>query len=209
MRYYPIFLNIQGKRAVIVGGGRVAERKTLALLKAGASVTVVSPDITKPLQRLKRKGLITHIKREYRKRDIKDAFIVIAATSSTETNLKVNTDARNLVNVVDTPSLCNFIVPSIVKCGHLTIAISTEGHSPAVAKAIRKELEKLYGREFGRYLKFLRTIRKKAMKKIKDKRKRKRFLMELASQGIFNILRSKGFKSASEKTMLLFKNLDT
>lgn len=199
MKYYPIFLNIQGKKAVIIGGGKVAERKTLALLKAGASVTVVSPDITKPLQRLKRKGLITHIKREYRKRDVKDAFIVISATSSTETNLKVNTDARNLINVVDTPSLCNFIVPSIVKCGPLTIAISTEGHSPVVAKTIRKELGKLYGREFSRYLKFLSAIRKKAMEKIKDKRKRKRFLMGLASQEIFNLLRGKGFRSASEK----------
>ena len=207
MKYYPIFLNLHGKKAVVIGGGRVAERKIRSLLKAGASVTVISPDITKPIEQLKSKGLITCIKRHYKKSDLKSTFIVIAATSSAQTNTQIAGDAGSagrLINVVDTPSEGNFIVPSIVRRGHLTIAISTEGHSPAVSKAIRKELEKLYGAEFTTYLNFLGGIRKKAMKKIKDSKKRRKFFQAIASEKMFNILRNKGFKSAFEKVKQMF-----
>ncbi|MBI5049666.1 MAG: bifunctional precorrin-2 dehydrogenase/sirohydrochlorin ferrochelatase [Nitrospirae bacterium] len=207
MKYYPIFLNLHKKKALVVGGGRVAERKIRSLLKAGASVTVISPDITKPIEQLKSKGLITCIKRRYKKSDLKSTFIVIAATSSAQANAQIDRDAGSagrLVNVVDTPSEGNFIVPSIVSRGHLTIAISTEGHSPAVSKAIRKELEKLYGAEFTIYLRFLGEIRRKAMEKIKDSKKRKKFFQAVASEKMFNILRNKGFKSASEKAGEVF-----
>lgn len=202
MRYYPVFLDLRGKKALIIGGGKVAERKIRTLIRVGASLTVISPRITKLLSRLKRKGLITHIPRHYRKGDLKDAFVVITATSSLQTNSKVARDAGELprlINVIDSPFNGNFIVPSTMRSGHLTIAISTEGYSPAVAKNIRKELERLYDREFGRYLKFLGAIRKRAMNEIKDNKKRERFLQKLASEEMFNILRSRGFKSASEK----------
>jgi len=192
VKYYPVFLNLKGKKAVVVGGGKVAERKAINLIKAGASVKVISPDITKALEKLKRKGLLTHIKRHYKKDDLKDAFIVIAGTSSAQTNTKIAQDARHLINVIDTPSEGNFIAPSIVKRGPLTIAISTEGSSPAVAKAIRKELEKLYGTEFTHYLRFLKMMRGKAIKEIKDDKKREEFLKSLASEKIFNMLRKKG-----------------
>jgi precorrin-2 dehydrogenase/sirohydrochlorin ferrochelatase len=192
MKYYPAFLNLNAKKAVVIGGGKVAERKVLALIKAGAFVKVISLNTTKTIEGLRKKGLLTHIKRRYRKGDLKDAFIVISGTSSAQTNTKIAQHARHLVNVIDTPSEGNFIAPSIVKRGPLTIAISTEGCSPAVAKAIRKELEKLYGTEFTHYLRFLGIIRKKAMKEIKDDKKREEFLKGLASEKIFNALRKRG-----------------
>lgn len=210
MRYYPVFLNLKGKKVLVVGGGKVAERKILTLIKTGASLTVISPRITKPLSRLKKKGLITHIEGHYKKGDLRDAFVVIAATSSLQTNSRVARDAGQLkeglprlINVIDAPSEGNFIVPSIMRRGPLTIAISTGGYSPAMAKNIRKELERLYDSGFGKYLRFLGKIRKRAMDEIKDNKKRERFFRELASEEIFSILRSKGFKAASEKIIQL------
>ncbi len=192
MKYYPVFLNLNAKKAIVIGGGEVAERKVRTLLKAGAIVKIISPGITKPLERLKKRGTITHLKRLYRKGDLKDAFIVIAGTSSARLNTKIADDAQHLVNVIDTPSEGNFIAPSIVKSGALTIAISTEGSSPAAAKSIREELEKLYGTDFAHYLKYLGIMRNKAMKEIKEDRKRNKFLKGLASEKIFSALRKSG-----------------
>lgn len=181
--YYPIFLDLAGKRCVIVGGGRVAERKCSSLLKAGARVTVISPGITGRLAAYREKRMIKHIPRGYRRGDIRSAFLVIAATGSEETNQRVAEEAMaedKLLNVVDTPSLCNFIAPSVVKRGLLTIAISTGGASPAMAKEIRKDIQRIYGPEYARYLNFLRDARSKAMKEIPDKREREKFLKRLA-----------------------------
>jgi len=207
MKYYPVFLDLRGKKALIIGGGKVAERKTLALIKAGASITIVSPEITEPLLRLKRKGLITHIPRHYKKGDLKGAFIVITATSSAQTNSRIARDTEQLINVIDSPLEGNFIVPSTMRRGPLTIAISTEGHSPAVAKNIRKELERLYGKGFAKYLKFLGAIRKRIMNEIKDSKKRERFFKEIASEEMFNILRREGFSRVAERVVQLKKVL--
>ncbi len=193
---------MKGVKAVVVGGGRVAERKAASLFKAGALVKIISPAITKTLEHYKEQGLVSHIKRDFRQGDLKDAFIVIAATSSRQTNNRVEADSKNLprlINVVDTPSKGNFIVPSIVKRGHLTIAISTEGCSPALSKAIRKELEDIYGSEFSHYLKFVESIRRQAMKKIKESAKREQFLKSLASKDMLRTLRKNGVKSAVKK----------
>jgi precorrin-2 dehydrogenase/sirohydrochlorin ferrochelatase len=173
VKYYPVFLNLSNKRAVVAGGGKVAERKVRVLIRAGASVKVVSPHITKYLERLAKDGRIHHVKRSYRKGDLKDAFLVIAGTSSASTNEKIARDARHLVNVG------NFIAPSIVRRGVLTIAISTGGSSPAVAKTIRKELEKLYGSEFSHYLRLLEKVRRKIMREIQDGKEREKLLKKV------------------------------
>jgi precorrin-2 dehydrogenase/sirohydrochlorin ferrochelatase len=198
VKYYPVFLNLKNRKAVVVGGGRVAERKVNTLLKAGARVTVVSPVVTKTIDKLKRQGRIAHIKRVYRKSDIRDAFIVIAGTSSSRINSRVACDAPNLINVIDMPSEGNFIAPSLVQRGPLTIAISTEGCSPAVSRAIRKELEKLYGPDFARYLKLLEKVRKKAQEHIRNRKRREQFLKELASEEIFERLRTDGVSTLPE-----------
>lgn len=189
--YYPIFLDIQGKNCVVIGGGRVAERKVLCLLRAGAKIKLISPALTKRLEKEKSEGRISHIKRKYKKSDLKGAFLVISAASSYEDNKAVADDAKGLLlNVVDTPSLCNFIVPSLVKRGPLQIAVSTSGVSPAMAKTIRKELEALYPPKIGQYLKSLKKKRHMAMKGVEDKSKRQAFLKSLASDEILKRLRA-------------------
>ncbi len=203
--YYPAFLNLKGKKTVVVGGGKIAERKILALLKAGADVTVISPEITKRIAGEKLKGRIKHISRQYGRGDSRKAFLVIAATSSQEINRRVSEDATCLVNVVDTPSLCNFIVPSVLQRGHLTISVSTSGVSPALSKSIRKELEKLYGHEFAEYLRLLEKIRLKTKREICDKKKRTAFLKSLASEEVIKMLREKGFKEVESSSIRRLK----
>ncbi|MEW6675879.1 MAG: bifunctional precorrin-2 dehydrogenase/sirohydrochlorin ferrochelatase [Nitrospirota bacterium] len=207
--FYPAFLNLKGKQAVVIGGGKVAERKSLVLLKAGAEVTLISPKLTRRLEKEKAEGRIRHIPREYRRGDLKGAFLVIAATSYPEINTEVVREAEAihkspLLNVVDMPSQCNFIVPSIVRRGPLTIAISTSGTSPAMARTIRRELKRLYGPEFADYLKLLEKIRKKAIKGIPDKKKRAEFFKSLASEEMMEILRNRGFKETSRAALDLF-----
>jgi precorrin-2 dehydrogenase/sirohydrochlorin ferrochelatase len=202
--YYPAFLNLNKKKAVVCGGGNVAERKVAALLKTGAKITVISPKITVRLEREKRKGTIKHLKRNYRKGDLNNAFIVIGATDSQEINKRIARDAPYLVNIVDTPELCNFIVPSVVKRGHLTIAISTGGISPALSRSIRLEYEKHFSSEFAMYLKLLKAIRQKAKMYVLDKTKRRRLLKEIASEEMIKILRAKGCKEAGRVMNRLF-----
>lgn len=178
--YYPVLLNLKGKKVIVVGGGKVAERKALPLLRSGAKVTVISPECT---ERLKKENLRKHIQyvpRRYKKGDLKNAFLVIAATDSAETNRKISEDAPYLVNVVDKPLLCNFIVPSVVRRGPLTIAVSTSGISPSLARTIRKELEGLYGREFEKHLNYIKKMRVKALSGIKNDKERIKFLRGLS-----------------------------
>ncbi len=200
-------MDLKDRKAVVVGGGRVAERKVRSLVKAGALVSVISPGITAGLEELKQKGKIRHFRRRYRKGDAGDALVVIAATSSARINKKVAQDARHLINVIDMPSEGNFIVPSSVERDSLTIAVSTGGASPAVSRAIRKEIGKLYGREFARYLRFLENVRRKAAETISDEGKRGRFLRSVASEEIFSTLRKKGFSAASEKILGVLDHL--
>jgi precorrin-2 dehydrogenase / sirohydrochlorin ferrochelatase len=195
VNYYPAFLNLHGKKAVVVGGGNIAERKIFSLLKAGAKVTVISPAITARLSKEKIKKNIEHIARCYRKGDLRESVLVIAATDDPSVNTQVAKDAPSLVNVVDVPKECSFIAPSIIKRGPLTIAISTGGISPAFSKTIRQELEKIYGPEIGKYLDFVKGMRKKALAGISDTKKRSRFLKDLASDNILQSLRKEGLRT--------------
>lgn len=182
INYYPVFLNLKGKKCVVVGGGAVAERKAMAFLKAGARVIVVSPSLTSRLTEQKARGRLSHVERNYKKGDLKGAFLVISATDSYEENKKVASDAGAVpVNVVDTPELCSFIVPSTVMRGPLVIAISTSGASPALSRAIRKELESLYPPRTAGLLKVIREKRSKAMAEIKDAGQRRRYLKSLGT----------------------------
>jgi len=198
LSYYPVYLNLAGRKVVVIGGGKVAERKVLRLLRAGADVTVISPTLTKRLLKEKEKKTILFKRRPYRSGDVRNGFLVIAATDSPELNSKIAGEAPALVNVVDAPSECNFIVPSVVERGDLVLAVSTGGMSPALAKAIRQELEEIYGREVGIYLRFAGTVRKRALACIKDSRKRERFLKGLASPGVLKRLRTIGISGLKE-----------
>lgn len=202
--YYPAFLDLKGKKVVVCGGGKVAERKVLSLIKTGGNITVISPWLTKRLEKEKQSGRIRHIHRQYRKGDLKKAFLVIAATDSRDVNELISREAVCLLNVVDTPDLCNFVVPSVVNRWPLILAVSTSGVSPALSRSIRKELESLYGMEICSYLKFLKRYRRHAMKLIHDKIKRKKFLVEIASERMLNMLRKKGLKQTKKVVDKLF-----
>ncbi|MBI2857699.1 MAG: bifunctional precorrin-2 dehydrogenase/sirohydrochlorin ferrochelatase [Chloroflexi bacterium] len=143
-KYYPIFMDIRHKQCVVVGGGEVAERKTGLLLKCGAKVRIISPVLTPKLESLKESGAIEVEPREYRQGDIGGASLVIAATDCDRLNASVSEDANRLhipVNVVDDPAKSSFIVPATFDRGDITIAVSTGGASPALAKKIRLKLE--------------------------------------------------------------------
>ena len=160
--YYPVFLDLRGRLAVVVGGGSVAERKMTTLLEYGADVVCIAPLITPGIDGLVAQGVIDHEDRGYVRGDLAGAFIVVCATDSTEVNRAVYQEAEGqgcLVNVVDVPELCNFIVPSIVKRGPLQIAISTGGAAPVVAKQMRCELEEHYGDEWECYVRLLGQVR--------------------------------------------------
>ena len=149
--YYPIFLNIHQKKCIVVGGGEVARRKVEALLERGAIVQVIAPTLCSKLSPLAESKTISVLLRNYEPGDLKDALIVIAATTETETNKKVAMEAKRrgiLVNVVDDREQSGFIVPSCLRRGDLTIAIATAGRSPALARKIRARLEKEFGKEY-------------------------------------------------------------
>ena len=149
--YYPIFLNLSGRKCVVVGGGQVALRKVGVLLEHGAKIRVISPALCSELGQLVRSGEILVLDREYRVGDLKGALVAIAATNDRETNLKVAEEARKnavLINVVDNADNSDFIAPSYLRRGEITIAISTAGRSPALARKIRTRLEKNLGDEY-------------------------------------------------------------
>ncbi len=149
--YYPIFLGISGKRCVVVGGGEVALRKVRALLEHEAEVEVISPDLCLELAQMVEKKIILVLPRSYNDGDLEGIFIAIAATDDGKINRKVAEEAKKrgvLVNVVDDPEQSAFIAPSYLRRGALTIAVSTAGKSPALARKIRTRLEKVFGAEY-------------------------------------------------------------
>jgi len=168
MAYLPIFLDIEGKPCVVIGGGTVAERKIASLLDSGAVVTVVSPDVTAGINELCRSAKITLHRRPYHDGDLKGRFIAYSATNSRGVNRAVREESERegvLLNVVDAPGLCDFITPAVVNRGALIVAVSTSGKSPAVAGEIRGRLEALFGEEYAPFLELVGAIRTKLLKK--------------------------------------------
>lgn len=158
-KYYPAFLDLEDKLCVVVGGGAVAFRKIETLLAHDAAVRVISPVLSKSILRLQ--GIDIR-KKEYESCDIDGAFLVFAATDIEEINTKISSDclrANTLCNVVDTPALCNFIVPSIVEKGPIKIAVSTGGASPALSKRLRHDLNVAIGSEYETMARILKRIR--------------------------------------------------
>lgn len=159
---YMVNLSLEGREALVVGGGEVARRKVLDLLAARARVTVVAPGACEEVMELAARNRIRAQWRPYQSEDIGEAFVVIAATDNYDVNAKVARDAMAhnvLVNVVDCPSLCTFTVPATVSRGDLTIAVATEGGCPALSSILREELEGRYGVEYGPLVELFRELR--------------------------------------------------
>ena len=201
MRYYPIFLDIKDKPCVVIGGGNVAERKVISLLDAGARVVVISPVLTPALKKLSRGKTINYCPKPYEDGDLEGFFLAYSATDNSSVNRKVFNEAKRegiLLNVVDVPKLCNFIVPSVVDRGDLLIAISTSGKSPAMAKKIRQRLEKEFGREYAIFLNIMGKVRAKLLTRSKESDTNKRMFEKLVNSPLLEWIK-KGEKEKVDR----------
>lgn len=193
MKFYPVFLDVRDRPCVVVGGGRVAERKALSLFDAGASVTVVSPQLTPGLHELTAKGKIAQRQKSFDDSDLDGAFLAVAATDSQEINTSVARSCRErgiLVNVAAPPEESTFIVPSVVERGDLLIAVSTSGVSPALAAAIRQELEKTFGPEYGLFLERLTVLRGRLLREIADEEVRRKIFRAVVDSDVLYLIRA-------------------
>ena len=174
--YYPVFLNLSGKNCVVAGGGQVALRKVTTLLQYGADITVISPRLCKGLGELDCAGKIKVRRRSYQAGDLEGAYIAIIATGNRSVNRQASLEAglnKIPVNVVDDAGLSDFIVPSIVRRGSVSIAISTAGKSPALARKLRSKLEGELADEYADLALLIAGVRREAKKlklKISSKR---------------------------------------
>jgi siroheme synthase-like protein len=166
MRYYPVFLDIAGKPAVVIGGGDVAHQKVKGLIDAGADVTVVGPELQPDLQSLAGDGKLRHIAREYRPGDLDGYFLAFVATDDRSINAAVATEARErrvLVNAVDDKPNCDFIMPAIAQRGSIIVAVSTSGTSPAMARKMREELETFLTEDYALMLDLAAEVREELL----------------------------------------------
>jgi precorrin-2 dehydrogenase len=163
--YFPVFLDLRGRRCLVVGGGEIGERKTRALLECGARVTIVSPVLTPGLAALAASGGLVHRARPFVRSDPRGCALAVAATGDPRVDRVVAAAARRwraLVNVVDRPQHCDFIVPAVLRRGELQIAVSTGGRSPAIAREIRRRLERGFGPEYGELISRAGEARRRA-----------------------------------------------
>jgi precorrin-2 dehydrogenase/sirohydrochlorin ferrochelatase len=185
MSLFPIVLKLAGRACLVVGAGAVGETKIAGLLAAGADVRVVAPQATPVVAEWARSGAIQWEAREFVPADLRERFLVVAATSSKEVNDLVFREARRrgvLCNVVDDPVRCDFYYPAVVRRGDLQIAISTNGHSPALAQRLRRQLEEQFGPEYEPWVAQLGEARKKLFARRMDPERRRRILHRLASR---------------------------
>ncbi len=192
MKFYPMFLRVAGRRCVVIGGGKVAEQKVSALLAAGAQVTIVSPELTPKIEQLLAAGRVEHRSRPYRHGDLRGVLLAVAATDDEEIQRRVAQEAREtgvLLNVVDRPDLCDFVVPAVVQRGDLVIATSTGGASPAFAKRIRRDLEERFGPEYAEALQLLHRLRQRLAGRLMSSTERQRIFTTLANSPLLEYLR--------------------
>ncbi|MBW3624584.1 MAG: bifunctional precorrin-2 dehydrogenase/sirohydrochlorin ferrochelatase [Armatimonadetes bacterium] len=213
MEYYPIYLDLKNRPCLVVGGGTIALRKAEGLLVCGAKVHVISPWITPELREMEnlnavaafRKKMepgfnpetdphhpVTFEERKYRPGDTQGYTLVIAATDDRPVNAQIYEEARELgipVNVVDDPPLCGFILPSIIRRGPVTIAFSTSGRSPALARRLREYLERAIGPEYGELADLLGELRPLMKQHIPTEEARNDVMDEMLSRGVLKLLR--------------------
>lgn len=204
--YYPVALEVKGKKCTVVGGGEVAERKVRELLSCGAAVTVVSPKVTPAMESLAREGRIGHQRSRFTPESLEGAFLVIGATDDEEVNRTVSRECRArkiLVNIVDAPEQCDFTTPSVLRRGDLLIGISTGGKSPALARRIRRELEPRFGMEYAEFLEILGDLRERIHAAVPQVERRKEIFERLVDSDILDLLRVKDSAAARRRAQEL------
>jgi precorrin-2 dehydrogenase / sirohydrochlorin ferrochelatase len=208
VRLYAAFLNLQGRPALVVGGGKVAGRKAASLLEAGAIVTVVTPRVCKSLEN--DIARFAWVKREYRASDLDGQWLVAAATDDPRVNKQVSEDAaraRVWCNVVDAPELCTFQAPSVLSRGLLQIAVSTGGASPALARRIRKRLETEFGPAYGEFIDSLADLRRHVRAKYpEDEACRRRLLEGFLDSSAQALLLERGDREAFQRELERWKS---
>src|SRR2546429_456261 len=191
-QFYPAFLDLRGRRAVVIGGGAIAEQKVAGLLDAGARVTVISPSVSRRLEDLAAAGTLTIERRPYRPGDLAGAFLAIAATDDRAANRAVWTEAEArgvLLNAVDDLPHCSFIAPAIHRQGDVAVAVSTAGRSPALAVRLRERIGRLIGPEYATLLELLGELRAELARRVRDARIRTRLWYRIVDSDAIELVR--------------------
>lgn len=196
---YPINLNLIGKKCLVIGGGSVAERKTLSLIEAKAEVTLISPIITEKLKDLVNENKLTYIEDTYKSGMVDGYFLLIAATNDEAANklaIKEAKELKILVNAPANPELSDFTVPAVIKRGDLTVAVSTEGISPAFSRTIKEEISEFLPKNIEAWLNILKKIRLEIKEKFKTSKEREEFWRIALNKRIFELLKKGKLKEA-------------
>ena len=202
MRYYPVCLDLKRKNCLVVGGGKVALRKIKGLLDGGANIKLVAKEVIPELKSIISDKKITYLGAEYKTDYLKDVFLVIGATNDEILNARLSKEANAaniLCNIVDQPEKCNFIVPSVVTRGDLTIAISTAGKSPAMAKKLREELENQFGEDYALFLKLLGKLRSYLKKVVPHQKEREAILNKLVNSNLLVYIKEKNVEAVKKE----------
>jgi precorrin-2 dehydrogenase len=208
--FYPAFINLENRPVLVVGGGAVAERKVETLLETGALVTVVSPEITQQLQEYTRLKRITFRQRSFLPSDADGVSLVISATDDPATQAEVASIAtlKNiLVNTVDKPELCSFIVPAILRRGDITIAISTSGKSPSLAAELRTRVEGILTDDVARTAAMLGAVRQEVHEHFADSDDRKRVFDSIIRSGIIEWIAGYDDAAALERVRKMIREM--
>lgn len=206
--YYPVFTDLHGRRCVVIGGGLIAQRKVTTLLSYGADLTVISPALTKALARHAQAGRIRHLARRFRRGDLAGAWLVYAATDDPAINQAVFAESRQrriFANVVDQTHLCSFIAPAILRQSGVTVAVSTGGASPTLAKYVRQQVRGVVNAEFGDMLRLLGSLRGVAKQTLPKYQDRKRYFGELVDGRVFGLVRRGQAGAARREAMAVLK----
>ena len=210
MRYYPIYLDLAHRPALVVGGGVIAEGKAEQLIAAGAHLTIVSPTLTERLQALWQQDIFTYAQREFNVNDLTGVALVISATDNQAVNEAVAAaaQARNLLyNIVDQVPLCNFITPALVTRGELQITISTGGGSPSMAQLVKRQISELIGAEYEELLELAKWLRNELKARGVSYHDRRDLMNEFLSLELVALLRDGNHAEADRRALQVLANL--
>jgi len=208
--FYPLFIELRNRPVLVVGGGPIAERKVDSLLQAEAAVTLVAPDLTAHLKQLAAAGSIRTERRKFEEADLENVLLVISATDDVETQERVAALARAhgiLINTVDQPRLCDFIVPAVVRHGDVIAAISTSGKSPALAAALKSKIESVVTKDAGRAASILGAIRNEVHARFTDPARRKDAFERIVNSGILDWISQCDDAAALQKVCRMIEGL--
>ena len=200
MAYYPIMVDLTGREVLVVGGGSVAARKIKTLLEYGAVINMVSKELSPEVKDYVDNGKVRYLGGEFSLVFLKNMFLVIAATDDAELNRRISKAAEEkgmLINAVDQPADCNFIVPSIIKKGDLIVAVSTSGKSPALAKKIRKQLTEYFGEEHELFLRVMGKIRNDIIASGADQKENSRIFHRIVDSELLETIKTRDFNKAA------------